>query len=125
MKYLISVAMLFFTLTVGATTINISDEQEKVFNKIKQELLNNKDVGTLEVNYVYTNIIKIIDSIQSEVVPESLIKDDFNFILEYTEEITKKVFTTNDKENLWLYINNHGEKSKKQLLKIKDSFLGN
>lgn len=123
MKYLMSVAMLFFTLTVGATTI--SDEQKKVFNKVKQELLKNKNVGTLEANYVYTNIIKIIDNIQSEVVPESLIKDDFHFILEYTEEITNKVFTTNDKEKLWLYINNHGEKSKKQLLKIKDSFLGN
>lgn len=97
-------------------------------NRIKEfqnKILNNDNIGKLEINYIYNNFLSIIEQIEAEKVSEKMLHNEYEFIMEYIEELMDKEIKEEEKSKIWIYIKENSSESRSELLKGRDKILKN
>lgn len=121
MKHLI---YMLFVLSINISNTHATNLQEN--NTIKDlqiEILNNNNIGKLEINYIYNKLLSIIERIEDQSEPENLIYLDFKFISEYIEYLLDRNINKYELEEIWTNLIDNPEKSKNYLLNGKDKIL--
>jgi predicted transcriptional regulator len=98
--------ILIWLLTVGVSFGNdvISVDEIENAHQLKAELLSNNNISLLEVNYIYTQLLNIVDDVMLGDVNKSLLNSEFFDLIDYVKEIVDRDDTVVKKNELWNYI---------------------
>lgn len=90
---------------------------------LQYEILNNDNIGKLEINYIYNKLLTIIDDIRVEDEPLQIIYLDFEYIVEYIEELLSRDIKKSEIKGIWDYMLKNNTESKKQLIEGRNRII--
>lgn len=90
---------------------------------LQYEILNNDNIGKLEINYIYNKLLTIIDDIRVEDEPLQIIYLDFEYIVEYIEELLSRDIKKSEIKGVWDYMLENNTESKKQLIEGRNRII--
>jgi Glu-tRNA(Gln) amidotransferase subunit E-like FAD-binding protein len=121
LKYL---SYILFTFLININNANANElDKSTIIKDLQAEILNNNNIGKLEINYVYTKLFSIIERIEEESEPERLIYLDFQNISEYIEYLLDRDIERDELKKIWMSLLENPNNAKNHLLKGKDKIL--
>lgn len=121
MKYL---SYILFIFLININNVNSNElEKNNIVEELQEEILNNNNIGKLEINYVYNKLFSIIERLEEKSEPEKLIYLDFQDISEYIEYLLERDIDKDDLKKIWISLLENPTKAKNNLLKGKDKIL--
>jgi Glu-tRNA(Gln) amidotransferase subunit E-like FAD-binding protein len=121
LKYL---SYILFIFLININNVNSNElEKNNIVEELQEEILNNNNIGKLEINYVYNKLFSIIERLEEKSEPEKLIYLDFQDISEYIEYLLERDIDKDDLKKIWISLLENPTKAKNNLLKGKDKIL--
>lgn len=119
MRFLIYITLFIFSVSIQSNEM----VSENTIKEFQNEILNNDNIGKLEVNYIYSKMLVILEKLEEEKEPIALIYYDYDYVISYVSELLDRDINKEEIEKIWNYIKENSSKSKLELIKGRDKIL--